>query len=442
MHLWVNQHRRDQRLPRVTKGQGCEVFDETGKRYLDGSGGPALFSLGYSHPEVNEAISEQMARIQFGYSTTFTSDAIDALAEMIAEEAGPDLKYTSFVSGGSEAVETALKVALQYHAARGDGGRTHFIARRQSWHGYTMGALSVSGHLARRRPYENVLMPVTFISPANEYRPPAGVEVEDLTDYLASELEEAILDIGPGRVAAFIFEPVVGAAGGAVPPPPGYAQRVREICDRYGVLMIADEVMCGIGRCGSWRALALEDGCSPDIMTIAKGLGGGFMPIGACVYREEIYDAITNLYGTVASVHTYSGHTLACAAGLAVLKIIRRDKLVEKCRSDGLYLKNALHQRFDQNAHVGNIRGRGLFLALEIVQDRENKRPFSPHRKIADRVRAAALEEGLICYPSSGSVDGINGDHVLLSPPYIVSRAEMDEMVEQLERALRKLDLH
>ena len=441
MHLWVNQHRPDQALPRVTQGRGCEVFDDKGKRYLDGSGGPALFSLGYSHPEVNEAISEQMARIQFGYTTTFTSDAIDGLAEMIAEEAGPELKYTSFVSGGSEAIETALKVALQYHASRGDPGRTHFIARRQSWHGYTLGALAVSGHLARRRPYENVLMPVTFVSPANEYRPPSGVKPEDLTDYLAAELEEAILRIGPGRVAGFLFEPVVGAAGGAVPPPRGYAQRVREICDRYGVLMIADEVMCGIGRCGSWRALALEDGCSPDIMTIAKGLGGGFMPIGACVYRQEIYEAITGLYGTVASVHTYSGHTLACAAALAVLKVIRRDNLVEKCRTDGLYLKEQLHRRFDQNPHVGDIRGRGLFLALELVEDRESKRPFPPSRKLADRVRAAALEEGLICYPSSGSVDGINGDHVLLSPPYIVSRAELDEMVDQLERALRKLEL-
>ncbi|WP_366556500.1 aspartate aminotransferase family protein [Aquibaculum sediminis] len=441
MHLWVNQHRRDQRLPKVAHGQGCELFDDQGKRYLDGSGGPALFSLGYAHPEVNAAISEQLSRIQFGYSTTFTSDAIDGLAEMIAEEAGPELKYTSFVSGGSEATETAIKVALQYHAAQGNPGRTHFIARRQSWHGYTLGSLSISGHLARRRPYENVLMPVTFVSPANEYRPPLGVAPEGLTDHLARELEEAILRIGPGKVAGFIFEPVVGAAGGAVPCPPGYAQKVREICDRYGVLMIADEVMCGIGRCGSWRALALEDDCQPDIMTIAKGMGGGYMPLGACVYRQSVYEAITDQYGTVASVHTYSGHTLACAAGLAVLQVIRRDGLVEKCRRDGDYLMDALRKRFGQTAHAGDIRGRGLFVAIELVEDRDSKRPFPPERKMADRVRAAALEEGLICYPSSGTVDGINGDHVLLSPPYIATQAEFDEMVEKLAKAFTKLGL-
>lgn len=441
MHLWVNQHQPDQRLPRVTHGKGCEIFDDEGKRYLDGSGGPALFSLGYTHPEVNEAITEQLSRIQFGYSTTFTTDAIDGLADLIAEEAGPELKYTSFVSGGSEAIETALKVALQYHAAQGNPGRIHFIARRQSWHGYTLGALSVSGHPARRRPYENVLMPVTFVSPANEYRPPLGATRENLTEFLANELEQTILRIGPGKVAGFLFEPVVGAAGGAVPCPPGYAQKVREICDRYGVLMIADEVMCGIGRCGSWRALALWDNCAPDIMTIAKGLGGGFMPIGACVYRPNIYDAIVDRYGTVASVHTYSGHTLACAAALAVLKVIRKENLVEKCGSDGAYLMEALNRRFGQTPHAGDIRGSGLFVAVELVQDRETKRPFPASERIADKVRAAALAEGLICYPSSGTVDGISGDHVLLSPPYTVSRGEIDEMVDKLATAMTKLNL-
>lgn len=441
MHLWVNQHQRDQRLPKAAHGQGCEIFDDQGRRYLDGSGGPALFSLGYAHPEVNAAISEQLSKIQFGYSTTFTSDAIDGLAEIIAEEAGPELKYTSFVSGGSEATETAIKVALQYHAAKGNPGRIHFIARRQSWHGYTLGALSISGHLARRRPFENVLIPATFVSPANEYRTPHGVSREGLTEHLVNELEGAILRIGPGKVAAFIFEPVVGAAGGAVPCPPGYAQRVREVCDRYGVLMIADEVMCGIGRCGSWRALALEDGCQPDIMTIAKGMGGGFMPLGACVYRQGIYETITDQYGTVSSVHTYSGHTLACAAGLAVLNVIRRDGLVEKCRRDGDYLMSAMKKRFSQTPYAGDIRGRGLFVAIELVEDRETKRPFAPSKKIADKVRTTALEEGLICYPSNGTVDGINGDHVLLSPPYVATHAELDEIVEKLENTFKKLGL-
>jgi adenosylmethionine-8-amino-7-oxononanoate aminotransferase len=438
MHLWVNQHRRDEQLPRVSHGRGCEVFDESGKRYLDGSGGPALFSVGHAHPDVNEAIQKQLHRIQFGFTNTFTSDAIDELASMIADQADCDLKYTSFVSGGSEAVETALKVALQYHVACGNPGRTHFISRRQSWHGYTIGALAVSGHLARRRPFENSLMPVSFVSPANAYRPPPGVSSESLTDYLAEEFEAEILRVGPGKVAGFIFEPVVGAAGGAVPAPQGYAKRIREICDCYGVLMIADEVMCGIGRCGAWRALAL-DGCAPDIMTIAKGLGGGYVPLGACVYTARICEAIDAAYGTLASIHTYSGHTLACAAGLAVLKVIQRDGLVEKCACDGIYLMDVLRKRLGQKDYIGDIRGRGLFVAVELVEDRETRRPFDPSLTLAQKVRLAALDEGLICYPSAGTVDGRNGDHVLLSPPYIVSHAEIDEMIDKLVLALDKV---
>lgn len=334
MHLWVNQHARNERLPQVSHGKGCEVFDSEGRRYVDGSGGPALFSLGYAHPEVNAAIVSQLERIQFGYTTTFSSDAIDGLADAIARHAGPELRHTSFGSGGSEAVETCLKIALQYHLARGEPGRRHFIARRQSWHGYTFGALSVSGHMARRAPYENVLWDVSFVSPANAFRPPPEADPADLAGFLAAELEAEILRVGPGRVAAFIFESVGGATGGAVPPPEGYARAVREVCDRYGVLMIADEVMCGIGRCGTWRALA-HDGVSPDIMSIAKGLGGGYVPLGAAVFTPAVYETIADRFGTVASVHTYSGHTLACAAGKAILEIIERDDLVEACRAGG-----------------------------------------------------------------------------------------------------------
>lgn len=431
MHLWVNQHGQGETLPKVSHGAGCAVFDTDGRRYLDGSGGPALFSLGYSHPEIVEAITRQLSQIQFGYSTTFTSDAIDGLADAIAEGAGPSLRHTSFVSGGSEAVETCLKIAVQYHLARGEPGRTRFISRRQSWHGYTLGALSVSGHLARRRPYENILSEVSFVSPANAYRPPVGSDPADLTAHLAAELEAEILRVGPGRIAAFLFEPVVGATGGAVPAPPGYARAVREICDRYGVLMIGDEVMCGIGRCGTWRALE-HDGVSPDIMSIAKGLGGGYMPIGAAVYTPTVYETIAARFHTVASVHTYSGHTLACAAALAVLTVIRRDDLVAACARQGERLMTGLRRRLGQHEHVGDIRGRGLFVAVELVADRAAKRPFDPAHKLYERIRLACLARGLICYPSGGSVDGISGDHVLLSPPYIVSDAEIDEMIETL----------
>lgn len=435
MHLWVNQHGREETLPKVSHGKGCEVFDVHGKRYLDGSGGPALFSLGYSNEYVTAAIKEQIDKIQFGYTTVFSSDPIDGLAETIAKRFGADLTYTSFVSGGSEAVETCLKIALQYHVARGEPGRTTFIARRQSWHGYTLGALGVSGHHARRAPYENALRHTGFVSLPNTYRMPAGVEAADLVSYCARELESEILRIGPGKVAGFIFEPVAGAAAGAVCAPDGYARAMREVCDRYGVLMIADEVMCGVGRCGTWRALD-HDGVTPDIMAVAKGLGGGYVPLGAAVYTERVYAQILEQFPTVASIHTYSGHTLACAAGLAVMETISQNRLVERCASAGRYLRASLDERLSQHEHVGDIRGRGLLLSVEIVQDKVDKSPFPAERGIAGRVRRNALARGLICYPCAGTVNGLQGDHVLLSPPYIVSEAEMDEIVHLLAESL------
>jgi adenosylmethionine-8-amino-7-oxononanoate aminotransferase len=431
-HHWLNQHRRGERLPRAVRGDGVYVVDESGKRYLDGSAGPALFCLGHRNREVVDAIKAQLDDIEFAYSANFTSEPIDGLAEAITRQADGSLKHVSFVSGGSEATETAIKVALQYQLAKGWSGRTHLIARRQSWHGYTMGALSLSGHPQRRKPYSGALLTqVSHVSAANAYRPPPGVTPEQLSDYLAQELEGEILRVGPERVAAFFFEPVVGAAGGAVPAPPGYAAKIRAVCSRYGVLLVADEVMCGVGRTGTWRALA-HDGVEPDVMYTAKGLAGGYMPLGAAILSEKVYGAIAEAYGTVASVHTYSGHTAACAAGLAVQRIIERDGLVEKCRTDGDYLMSRLREAFGQHVHVGDIRGRGLFLALELVRDRDRKTPFPAELGLAGRVRAEAFERGLLCYPSPGTVDGFSGDHVLLSPPYTISRGEIDRMVEIL----------
>ncbi len=434
-HRWLNQHRVGQRLPRAVGGEGIHVIDEHGRRFLDGSSGPALFCLGHGHREVIEAIKAQYDTLSFGYTAGFTSDPIDSLAYTLVEKAGGGMSRVSFVSGGSEANETAIKIALQYHLARGHAGRTHFFARRQSWHGYTMGALSLSGHPARRRPYVGALMPVTHLSPANDYRPPAGVTQEGLVDHLAAEFEQEIHRIGAERIAAFFFEPVVGAAGGAVPAPEGYAARMREICTRYGILMIADEVMCGVGRCGTWRALA-HDGVSPDIMVTAKGLAGGYAPLGAALMTEDVYRTIAETFGIIASVHTYSGHTAACAAGLAVQKVIIRDGLVAKCRDDGAYLMGALEQAFGQNPHVGDIRGRGFFVAVELVKDRETKAPFASELGLYKRVKDEAFARGLLCYPSPGTVDGHSGDHVILAPPYIISRSEIDHMVDLLKASV------
>jgi adenosylmethionine-8-amino-7-oxononanoate aminotransferase len=434
-HAWVNHHREEARLPRAIGGQGCWVIGENGRRWLDGSGGPALFSVGHNHPDVVAALKKQLDEIAFAYAANFTTDVIDQLADLIVEEVGGDLAHVHFCAGGSEANETAIKLALQVQVARGEPGRHRFIARRQSWHGYTMGALALSGHHARRKPYVPALMPVTHVSPANAYRPPPGMRADTLADDLALELETTILREGPENFAAFIMEPVVGAAGGAVPAPPGYANKVADICRRYGLLLIADEIMCGVGRCGTFRTLAF-DGVEPDIMTIAKGLGGGYVPLGATVFSRRVYRTIFDAFPGLANGHTYTGHTLACAAGLAVLTVIRRDGLVEKCRTDGLWLMDELRARFGDHPAIGDIRGRGFFVALELVADRQTKAPFDPALKLADRVRDEAFARDLICYPSAGTVDGISGDHVLLSPPYIATRAELGLMLDRLAGTL------
>jgi len=430
-HLWVRNQRAGEVLPRIRHGAGAYLIDETGKRYLDGSGGPVLSCIGHGNREVIDAIKEQLDRFEFAFCGHFTTDAIDALAETIVAEAGPPYHRVSFVSGGSEAIETCMRIALEYHVARGESGRAQFISRRQSWHGYTFGALSVSGHFMRRRHYAQALIPATFLSPANVYRPPSGIAPDDLPQFCADEFERAILTLGPERVAAFIFEPVTGTAGGAVPAPPGYARAMRRVCDRYGVLMISDEVMCGVGRCGTWRALE-QDGVASDLMAIAKGMGGGYMPIGAAVYTEAIYQTIVTAHGTVGTAHTYAGHPVACAAALAVQRVMKREGLVEKVRRDGTYLRTCLEQALAGHDHVGDIRGRGLLLAAELVMDKSTKQPFPRALQLHAKVREQSFANGLICFPSGGTVDGINGDHILLAPPYTATREELDAMVSIL----------
>ena len=425
-------------MPKVSHGEGVYVYDTDGNRYIEGSGGPTLFCVGHGNREVGDAIKSQIDRIAHGYRHIFSSDPLEELQALIAEESGGDLTRMIFVSGGSEAVESCLKVALQYHSANGEPSRRRFISRQRSWHGNTLGALSVSGFRARRAPYEGALIEASLLSPVNVYRPPPNVAPGDVADFCAGELEREIERLGAENVAAFIFEPVVGAAGGAVPAPPGYAARVRVICDRAGVLMIADEVMCGVGRCDAWRALDV-DGVTPDIMAIAKGLAGGYMPLGAAVFRDRLYQRIVEAHGEIISGHTYSGHTTACAAGLAVQTIIRRDGLVEKASADGRYLREQLGETLNDLDFVGDIRGRGLFIGIELVADRDTKEPYDPELQLFDRVRARALANGLICYPTGGNVDGVKGDQIILSPPYTASRAELDEIIDKMAKTLRQV---
>ncbi len=425
-------------LPKVAWAKGSYVYDADGKQYIDGSGGPAVYCIGHSNAEVNAAIKDQLDRIAHGYRYNFSSDALEELSDIISRRCGGTLNHMVYVTGGSEAVESCLTLALLYHAARGERSRRRCFARERSWQGNTLGALSVSGFLERKRAFEGSLLEVSHLSPANAYRPIAGAAAETLGAACAQELEDEILRLGPEKICAFIFEPVVGAAGGCVPAPSGYAKRVREICDRYGVLMIADEVMCGAGRTGTWRALE-HDGVEPDIMSVAKGLAAGYLPLGAAVYTDRVAEAIHGRHGAPMTGHTFTGHTACCAAGVAVQKIVEREKLVERVHAMEPTLRAMLAEATADIEAVGDIRGRGFFQALELVAGRETKTPFPAERKLFMKIRQQAFANGLICYPVGGNVDGVNGDVVILAPPYNASEAELTEIVEKTARSIRQV---
>ena len=328
-------------LPRVTHAKGSYLWDATGKQYIDGSGGPAVYSLGHANPEVNAAVTAQMADIAHGYRYNFSTSALEELTEIVRKACGGTLTEMVYVTGGSEAVESCLKIALQYQTAIGQKSRRRFISRERSWHGNTLGALGVSGFAERTLAYEGAFIPSIKLSPANAYRPIAGATAETAGEACAAELEAAILKHGAETIAAFIFEPVVGAAGGCVPAPDTYAKRVREICTKYGVLMIADEVMCGAGRTGPWRALE-KDGVEPDIMSVAKGLAAGYLPLGVAICTTKVWEAIRQKDGAFGTGHTFTGHTASCAAGVAVQKIIARDKLLDRVKANEPRLKSWL----------------------------------------------------------------------------------------------------
>lgn len=421
-------------LPKVKWAKGCYLTDVDGKRYIDGSGGPAVYCIGHANEEVNEAIRKQLDLIAHGYRYNFTTDALEELTDMLRHLMGGSLNHMVYVTGGSEAVESCLKLALQYHAARGEMNRRRFIARERSWHGNTLGALSVSGFLERKAAFEGSLIPVSHLSPANDYRPIG----EPNAQACAKELEDEIIKLGPENVAAFIFEPVVGAAGGCVPAPDGYARLVRDICDKYGVLMIADEVMCGAGRCGTWRALA-HDGVEPDIMSVAKGLAAGYLPLGAAIYSDKVSNVIMSVHGAPMTGHTFTGHTACCAAAVAVQKIVAREKLVERVAKNESKIKDMLKTALASVEAVGDIRGRGHFIATELVKDRASKKPFDATHKLYMKIRQQALANGLICYPVGGNVDGINGDVVILAPPYNATDAELTEIVDKTAKSIKEV---
>jgi adenosylmethionine-8-amino-7-oxononanoate aminotransferase len=429
---------RDLRVapPAAVSGEGIEIVDAQGRRYIDACGGAAVSCLGHQHPQVVAALHAQLDKLAYAHTSFFTTDVAERLAERLVGDAPDGLDSVYLVSGGSEAMEAALKLARQYFVEIGASERNMFIARRQSYHGNTLGALAVGGNAWRRRQFAPLLIDVAHVTPCFEYRERDAAESQDqFTDRLIAELEAAIEQVGPERVIAFCAETVVGATSGAVPPTPGYFRRVRELLDRHGILLIADEVMCGMGRTGSLYAIE-QEGVVPDLVAIAKGLGGGYQAIGAVLAHRRVVDAVRRGSGVFQHGHTYIGHPMAAAAALAVQEVIARDGLLEAVRARGAQLMRSLRAALGDHPHVGDIRGRGLFVGVEFVLDRASKRPFDPSCRVHARVKTAAMERGLMVYPMGGTIDGARGDHALIAPPFIVAEAEVDEIVRRFTHAV------
>ena len=420
----------------AVRGDGVYVIDADGKRYLDGCGGAAVSCLGHSHPAVIEAIHAQVETLPYAHTSFFTTGAMEEVAEKLTQHA-PGMGRVLLLSGGSETIEAALKLTRQYFVETGEPERHLFIARRQSYHGNTLGALSVGGNEWRRANFGAIMMPGHHIAPCFEYRDRQADETaEEYGLRVANELDTMIRELGPGKVAAFIAETVVGATAGAVPPVPGYFRRIREICDEHGVFLILDEVMCGTGRTGTMMAYE-QEGIEPDIVTMAKGLAAGYQPVGALLCRERIVDAIRKGSGFFQHGHTFMGHATAVAASLATISTIESDDLLANVRKRGASMLQRLRDELGDHPNVGDIRGRGLFIAVEFVRDKATKEPLDPSAKTHNRVQKAAMQEGLMVYGMGGTIDGRSGDHVLLAPPYIIEEQHEKELVDKLATAVR-----
>jgi adenosylmethionine-8-amino-7-oxononanoate aminotransferase len=430
-------HRHLRQTPPIAaSASGMTIRDAAGRDYLDASGGAAVSSLGHAHPDVTAAMHAQIDRIAYAHTSFFTTEVAEALADELIRSAPAGINHAYLVSGGSEAVEAALKMARQYFVEIGQPQRTHFIARRQSYHGNTLGALAVGGNEWRRAPFAPLLVPATHVSPCYPYREQRPDETPEAYGLrLAAELDAAIVAHGAERVIAFVAETVGGATAGVLTPVPGYFKAVREVCDRHGVLLILDEVMCGMGRTGTLYA-SEQEGIAPDLVTIAKGLGGGYQPVGAVLAQQRIVDAMSQGSGFFQHGHTYLGHPVACAAALAVQQVIRRDGLLAQVRDNGAGFGAMLARALGEHPNVGDIRGRGYFWGVELVADRGRKTPFDPALKLHARLKTEAMAQGLLCYPMGGTVDGRQGDHVLLAPPFIASRRDLEDIVARLASAI------
>lgn len=425
--------------PTAVKGEGCYITDSEGKRYFDACGGAAVSCLGHNNKDVIDAIKKQIDTLAFAHTGFFTNEPMEHLADFLCEKAPAGLDRVYFFSGGSEAAEAAIKLAVQYFQEIGKPTKTKIIARWQSYHGNTIGALSAGGNRWRRKQFESLLVEMHHISPCYSYRgQQAGETIEQYGLRVANELEAKILELGAENVAAFMAEPVVGATMGCVPAVKGYLKRIREICDKHNVLLILDEVMCGMGRTGYLFA-SEEDGVAADMIAIAKGLGAGYQPIGALMISKKIFEAVQSGSGFFQHGHTYIGHATACAASLAVQKVIQREHLLDNVKKQGALFKQALEEQYANHPYVGDIRGRGLFVGMEFVQDKAKKTPFDSKLKLNAQIKAAAMAEGLMCYPMGGTIDGINGDHVMFAPPFIITEKDVAEITDLFGRAVKNV---
>jgi adenosylmethionine-8-amino-7-oxononanoate aminotransferase len=423
----------------AVRGEGLMLTLSDGRQILDASGGAAVACLGHGNRRIALAVAAQASTLAYAHTGFFTSEPAEALAELLLANEPGGLSHAFFVSSGSEAMEAALKLARQYFIERGESQRTHFIARRQSYHGNTLGVLALGGNVPRREPYQPLFAPVfTHVSPSFAFH--YQLSEESSAQYvarLANELQEEICRVGPDRVIAFCAEPVVGATAGCVTAPRGYFRAIREVCDRYGILLILDEIMCGTGRTGTMHAWEAE-GVAPDIEALGKGLGGGYQAIAAILVSRRIIDVLAAGSGAFVHGHTYQAHPVACAAGLEVQRIIAEQDLLFNCRNMGALLEKELRARFGRHEHVGDIRGRGLFFAVELLQDRNSRQPFDPELQLNSRIRDRALQNGLAIYPGGGTIDGVRGDHFIVAPPYICGPHHIDAIVEKLDITLRQ----
>lgn len=427
-----------QDYPRGLRGEGVYLYDTDGRQYLDGSGGAAVSCLGHWHPYVVAAIKRQVEELAYAHTAFFTNDPQERLAKHLAARFGEDGVRVYFLSGGSEANETAIKLVRQYWLAKGRDDKHMVVSRHQSYHGNTLGALSLSGSPARRAIFAPLLHNWPMIAPCYSYRHQLENETDD--DYgtrAANALEEAILEHGADNIAAFAAETVVGATLGAVPPVGDYLKKIRDICDRHDVLLILDEIMAGCGRTGTYFAFEQDD-VRPDITTLAKGLGGGYQAIGATIVRGFVHDTIVEKFGAFAHGHTYIGHATACAAAYAVARVVHQDDLLSNVSHIGALLRDELSTALADHPLVGDIRGRGLLLGIELVADRDSKTPADPG--LAMRIKNAAMQDGLLIYPGSGTADGKMGAHILLAPPFVYESTHVDELVTKLVTVLDRID--